>query len=231
MRHLVSARGPATRYVAGAAGLLLGTAGLFNAGVDAAAAATSVAAWHMDEASGTTMLDSAGRDNDGDLHSVTVGASGRIGNGYAFNGKSSYVSVPSKDSLNPKSANVTISISFKTTSLPSGADWDLIRKGYYATSGGEWKVELQPSGRASCGFKGSGYVFLEAGPNHLNDGAWHTVTCTKTSSAVTLKVDGKSFSKSGKVGSISNTKPIVIGAYPGKEFFKGTLDEASVTIG
>jgi hypothetical protein len=196
-----------------------------------ASAATPVAVWHMDETSGTTMVDAAG-DNDGVLHSVTLGVTGKSGTAYGFDGKSSYVSVPSDASLNPGTANVTITVSLKTTSLPSSADWDLVRKGDYKTPGGEWKVELQPEGQASCGFKGSSsYRFLQAGPETLADGEWHTVTCTKTTSAIKLTVDGQTYSKSGKVGSISNTQPIVIGAYPGKEFFKGTLDEVSITKG
>jgi Concanavalin A-like lectin/glucanases superfamily len=207
------------------------TTALFGA-AEPASAATPVAVWHMDETSGTTMVDAAG-DNNGVLRSVTLGVPGKSGTGYGFGGKSSYVSVPNNASLNPGTGDVTIMLSFMTTSRPGGsADWDLARKGYFKTVGGEWKVEFQPEGQASCGFKGSSsYQFLQAGPKTLADGKWHTVTCTKTASTIKLTVDGQTFSKSGKVGSISNTQPVVIGAYPGKEFFKGTLDEVTVTQG
>jgi hypothetical protein len=196
-----------------------------------AVAATPVAVWHMEESGGTSMVDSAG-DNDGTVHSVTMGVTGKSGKGYGFDGKSSYVSVPSNASLNPGTGDVTVTLSFKTTSLPSSADWDLARKGDFKTAGGEWKVELQPEGQVSCGFKGSAnYRFLQAGPKTMANGKWHTVTCTKTTSAIKLTVDGQTYSKSGKVGSISNSEPVVIGAYPGKEFFKGTLDEVSISKG
>ena len=33
------------------------------------------------------------------------------------------------------------------------------------------------------------------------------------------------------IGSISNSAPVVIGAHPGSEFFKGWLDEARIQIG
>lgn len=188
-----------------------------------------VALWHMDETSGTVMKDSI-NSHDGALHSVQLGLPGSSGTAYGFTG-SSYVSVPSAGDLNPGSANVTITIRLKSTSVPATPDWDLIRKGYYTTPGGEYKTEYQPSGQASCGFKGSaGYAELIAGPA-LSNGSWHTVQCVKTSSAIKLVVDGQRFSKAATVGSIANTDTVPIGARPGSEFYKGSLDEASIQVG
>ena len=191
-----------------------------------------VALWHMDEASGTVMYDSIGN-HTGTLHSVQTGLPGFLGSGYGFNGSSSYVSVPTAGDLNPGSADITITIHFKTTGTPPAppADWDLIRKGLYTTTGGEYKMEFQQSGQASCGFKGSaGYAELITGPN-LIDGQWHTIQCVKTASAIKVIVDGQTFSKAASVGSIANTTPVVIGARPGSDWTQGTLDEASIQIG
>ena len=191
-----------------------------------------VALWHMDEASGTVMYDSIGN-HTGTLHSVQTGLPGFLGSGYGFNGSSSYVSVPTASDLNPGSADITITIHFKTSSTPPPppADWDLIRKGLYTTTGGEFKMEFQQSGQASCGFKGSAaYAELIAGPN-LIDGQWHTIQCVKTASAIKVIVDGQTFSKAASVGSIANTTPVVIGARPGSDWTQGTLDEASIQIG
>jgi len=189
-----------------------------------------VALWHMDETSGSVMHDSVAG-HDGTLFSVALGQPGFLGAAFGFNGSSSYVSVPSASDLNPGSSNITITIHLKTTSAPATPDWDLIRKGKYTTTGGEFKMEYQPSGQASCGFKGSAnYSELTAGPA-LNDGKWHTVQCVKTSSAIKVIVDGQTFSKAANLGSMSNTEPVVIGAHPGSEFFKGTLDEASIQVG
>jgi hypothetical protein len=47
-------------------------------------------------------------------------------------------------------------------------------------------------------------------------------------------VDGKTFRKSGTVGSISNNGPLTLGAKPGSrfsDFYNGDLDEVSVSIG
>ena len=188
-----------------------------------------VALWHMDETSGTSMFDAVGG-HTGTLHSVSLGQPGALGTAYGFTG-SSYVSVPTKGDLNPGSANLTVTIRIKTTSAPATPDWDIIRKGLYTTAGGEWKMEYQPSGQASCGFKGSsGYSEMTAGPA-INNGQWHTVQCVKTSTGIKVVVDGAATSKTAGIGAISNTDAVPIGARPGSEFFKGSLDEASVQIG
>ena len=189
-----------------------------------------VALWHMDETSGSVMHDSIAG-HDGTLFSVALGQPGFLGTAFGFNGTSSYVSVPSASDLNPGSSDITITIHLKTTSAPTTADWDLIRKGKSTTIGGQFKMEFQPSGQASCGFKGSvDHSELIAGPA-LNDGEWHTVQCVKTTSSIKVVVDGQTFSKAANLGSIANTAPVVIGAHPGSEFFNGSLDEASIQIG
>jgi hypothetical protein len=189
-----------------------------------------VALWHMNETSGTVMYDSA-RTHNGTLRYVALGQPGFQGTAYGFNGTSSYVNVPTADDLNPGSANLTATIRLKTTTKPATPDWDLIRKGQYTTPGGEWKVEYQPSGQASCGFKGSSaYSELMAGPA-LNDGQWHTVQCVKTASSIKVVVDGQTFTKTVTIGSIANTSAVPIGARPGSEFFNGSLDEASIQVG
>ena len=54
----------------------------------------------------------------------------------------------------------------------------------------------------------------------------------KTASAIKEIVDGQTFSKSGTVGSIANTEPVLIGAHsPGSELFNGSLDEVSIQVG
>ena len=221
-------RGISLRRVGAGAALAWGTALLV--GLSPASAATGpVALWHMDETSGSVMRDSSGS-HTGSLHSVQLGQSGFLKTAYGFNGSSSYVSVPSASDLNPGSKDITITIRLKATSVPKKPDWDLIRKGKYDTKGGEWKMEYQPNGKASCGFKGKKSESITAGPA-LNNGKWHTVQCVKTSSSIKLIVDGQTYSKSINVGSISNSAPVLIGSHGGSEFFKGTLDEASIQIG
>ena len=191
-----------------------------------------VALWHMEETVGTAMKDSVGA-NDGTLDQVNLGVPGASGNAYGFDGQKSYISVPSSNDLNPGVANITLTLRLKTTSLPPPppADFDLVRKGTYAPSASEYKVELQHSGQASCGFEGSaGYSELIAGPR-LNDGLWHTVQCIKAPTAIQLVVDGKTFTEAANVGSISNSAALVIGARPDGDWYAGSLDEISVATG
>ena len=213
----------------GAGALALAAATAAALAAPAFAAPTVVALWNMNELSGTTMHDSV-RSHNGALHSVQLGQPGFELFAYGFTG-SSYVSVPSASDLNPGSANITFSIYLKATKVPATPDWDIFRKGLYTTSGGEYKMEYQPSGQASCGFKGSSrYGEIIAGPK-LNNGVWHKVQCVKTSSSIKLVVDGQTYTKSVSIGSISNKAPVVIGARPGSEYFRGQLDQASIQIG
>jgi hypothetical protein len=189
-----------------------------------------VALWHMDETAGSVMVDSTGTNN-GTLYRVTLGTPGVAGAAYSFDGQNSFVSVPSTNDLNPGTANITLTLHLKTTSLPlpPPADFDLIRKGTYASS--EYKVELQHSGQASCGFQGSaGYSELIAGPP-LNDGQWHEVQCVKAPTAIQLVIDGKTFTQAANIGSISNAADLVIGSHPDGDWYAGTLDEISIAIG
>jgi hypothetical protein len=179
------------------------------------------------------MVDSVGQNNGILTSSVALGQQpGFSGSAYGFDGSSSYVSVPSADSMNPGSANFSFTIALQTTGTPppSPQDWDLIRKGDITTLGGEYKMEFQSTGQASCGFKGTHYAELVAGPP-LNDGQWHTITCVKTSSDIEMIVDGQTFSTPATVGPISNTAPVTIGSHPGADWYQGSLDEADISIG
>ena len=85
-----------------------------------AGAATTAALWHMDETSGTTAIDSSGNSNNGSLTGITFTSPGFDGTGgaYSFNGTSSKVLVPDSASLNPGSADVSITVHVKFTVKP-----------------------------------------------------------------------------------------------------------------
>ena len=116
-----------------------------------------VAHWSMDSTG--TMVDSAGN-HDGTTHNVTLDPSGSSGAAYKFTGASSYASVSSSTAsdLDPGTQDFTVTIHMKPTALPNSGDEDadIIRKGVYAGSPGEFKMEYYPSGRMLCGFKGDG---------------------------------------------------------------------------
>jgi hypothetical protein len=182
----------------------------------------------MDELSGNVMVDSVGGHN-GAINGVQLGVPGFGGSAFGFT--RSFVAIPQARALNPGRKKITLTIHLNTTGAPVKPDWDLMRKGVFGDGLGDYKIEFQPSGQASCGFLGSlGSADFAAGPR-INDGRWHSVQCVKTTTAIRLVVDGRTFTRRARVGSITNGAALVIGARPGADFFKGALDEASVTIG
>ncbi len=195
-------------------------------------AGTVVGLWHMDENSGSTMQDSSGNGNDGNLTDVTLGLPGVSGTAYGFNGSTSLASVPSNDSLNPGNADIVLTAHVKFTGPFLDDSYDIIRKGKAATTGGEYKMEIMNSGQLKCLFKGNaGTADKTAGSGQpaLADGQWHTIRCLKTANTVTVKVDGYSASSNESAGSISNTAPLRIGAKtPGDDVYNGVMDEVSV---
>ncbi len=217
---------------------LLAVLGVGLLAVPAYAAPVPVAQWDMHETSGSVMTDASGLANHGTLKNITLGVPGVAGTGYGFNGTSSRVIVKNSASLNPGAADITITVHVATTTLPA-VDADLLRKGYQGTVGGDYKVEIvNVSGlaQARCYFRGTSrsYQKTVAVPNLLN-GAYHTIICQKTATGVVMVVDGKSYKRATIIGSISNTSSLILGAYStgtkSGDWFKGSLDEVSITIG
>jgi hypothetical protein len=166
-----------------------------------------------------------------------------------FNGTTSRVTVPYNPNLSPGTADVTASVQVNTTYMPgtSGLDFDLIRS---APAGKMYKVELFPHGgkaQAQCIFHGSlngtaTRITLHKGPS-LNDGVWHTITCTKTANQVTLTIATNdvvigTWTAAIQIGTIKNRKNSVFALgykpVPGGtdgDFFHGQMRNATVSIG
>jgi len=171
----------------------------------------------MAETSGTTMTDSSGNGNDGTTHNVTMTGA----NGYKFDPASrSKVVVPNSPTLNPGASTFSYRVKVQSSHAPaSGTDYDLLRKGIGTTTGGEYKIEIvnaNGQGRAFCLVKDSRGVGASIrGTTNVTDGHVHTLTCTKTATGLTLKVDAlkpRTKTVTSGLGSISNTSALVIGA-------------------
>lgn len=210
-----------------AAGLTIGVA-------TAAVASSQVAVWNMSD-TGSKMTDSSGHGHTGSLANVRTGQPGYSGTGFGFFSHPSYVVVPNATDLNPGTSTFSFTVHVKFSSRPSSSvgDYDVLRKGLSSTDGGSYKLEILRAGNAYCNFRGSSAEGSVSSGSNLANNAWHTLTCTRTSSAVKLTVDGKSYSKSVKTGSISNTGPLYIGAKSsgGADQYTGYLDSASVSKG
>jgi hypothetical protein len=198
-----------------------------------AVAATDRATWLFAETSGSTAFDSSGNGNDGTAYNV-----GMDGSGYIFDGHDSRVIVPTSASLNPGTDAFSFAVTFRSSVSPgTGLDYDLLRKGLAASAGGEYKIEiLQANGkaRAMCLVKDSAKKVLQIrGTTNLTDGQVHTITCSRTSTGLTLVVDNLApRTKAGSTGTVSNTAQLGLGAKveggPDADWFNGELLEARV---
>jgi hypothetical protein len=230
--------------------LLMASMGLalFLASGVAWAALVPAAVWKMNERSGP-MIDSSGNRNHGDPKYVE-----RTGTNYVFNGSTSRVKVPDDNSLDPQERDIRITATVKVAGRTMDDDsYDVVRKGIFGTSGGDYKMEIsrgsKPSvGRLKCTFRGhrgvvetmatEGAIGIEGGQNataspDIVDRNWHTLTCIKTDNTVVARVGSRSYTNTGSAGSISNSKEVLIGAKttnPRDDMFDGKMGRVSIEI-
>ena len=200
----------------------------------AASGAATVSFWHMDERSGSTMVDSVNHFN-GALSNVGINVPAVFSPGYRFNGSSSVVTVPHTSWHNvPSNTTFTVTAYVRFPAIPttSVGDFDLIRKGLSSTSGGHWKMEIFGNGKGYCQFRGSsGTATINTGPV-LADDRWHGIQCIKRNSSVSLVVDGVSYTTTKTVGAINNSARLTVGAKStGGDWYKGIMDEVSIKLG
>jgi hypothetical protein len=190
--------------------------------------------WQMNERSGR-MIDSSGNKNNGTPTDVL-----RTGSTYVFNGSTSRVAVPDNNSLDPFGKDITLRASVKVAGAALDDDsYDIVRKGYSTTSGGDYKMEILRSssdptvGRLHCLFRGSKGQERKMVMSDIVDGNWHKLACIKRSTSVVAKVDGKAYTESGSAGSIANSKEVMVGAKtanPLDDMFEGEMDFVSIHI-
>ncbi len=195
----------------------------------ARAGTTVVASWQMNEAAGVYVLHDSG----------PLGINGTIGtsvgrvtlNGvnafhWSDTAKNSPPAQPERlvtvnhTRLNPGTAEYSITLRYR--SRQSGNN--ILQKGQATTPGVYWKIQ-QPMGRLTCLFRDENRNTKSVkSPQPLNDGAWHTVKCTRTATAVLMWIDGRStpIRANGTTGRISNSVPLAIGG-------KKNCDQVTIT--
>jgi hypothetical protein len=178
-----------------------------------------VAIWQMNEPAGsTTMVDSSGNGINGVIGTdvLTGTALSGGGTGYRFTfvqpnqppaNPERLVQVANRTALNPGSGDFAVEFRMRTTH----SFGNLVQKGQSGSKGGYFKFQ-QPSGKISCLFRGSaGSSTASSGAVRVNDGQWHVVRCERTSSSVTMTVDGRVTGRNrNPTGTIANTRPLTI---------------------
>lgn len=210
--------------------------------VPASGVATDVGHWAMDEPdSPPTAYDSSGFGN----HGVNFDVLGE-GGAYTFNGVSSRVVVADSDSLEPGGANFAFGVTLSMTQAPDPKEtYDALRKGLVSTRGGNYKLEIKHAkGKAvaRCVVKDAARTVAAIQSQlkvNLADGNIHVVTCSKTGTGVTVKVDSlPARTKSvTSLGSVANDSDLALGAKAetsastGFDWYKGKLYDAWVAVG
>jgi hypothetical protein len=185
--------------------------------------ATLDADWEMNEVGSppATMVDSSGGGHDGQPMGGIVGD----GSTYTFDGTGVVdVADPDGTTLSPGTQDITITASVAFSNRP-GHDYDIVRKKPAGVKGMQYRMEIMSTGKAKCFFTGdTGNAAIIAKPV-LDDGQFHTITCTKTSSTIGITVDAKAKTKNVVIGSIVNATDISIGAkLPSGDDFVGSMD-------
>lgn len=193
----------------------------------AAASAAVVAQWNMDETTGTTAFDSSGNGHNGALTNVTLGLPGSSGTAFGFNGASSTMIVPKSASLAAGNADVTVTMDVRTSVEPGNhtLDYDLWSKGGY-------QVEIFPKkhhGQARCKFLGSvSSQHIQAGPD-LADSQWHTISCHKDATSISVTVDGATWTQPATIGALKAGNKAYVGVGSNAtDYYNGQLDNLVV---
>lgn len=136
--------------------------------------------------------------------------------------------------LDPLGDTFTVEIRYRTKENFG----NIIQKGQSASRGGQWKIQ-NPMGLPSCLFKSpTGQAGVRSTIN-LSDNEWHTLTCVRTPTRVTMYIDGVYHKRRiANTGIIDNTIPMTIG---GKincdqvvttcDYFSGMIDYVTLTRG
>lgn len=194
---------------------------VLGAGPAGGAATNLVGDWQMNESPGATVMVDASRHQNGTIGShVQVGVtfSGETGYAWPFRSPTQppaeperLVTIPNNALYNPGTADFAVTIKYRSTQHFG----NIIQKGQGGASGGYWKVE-NPQGRVLCKFRGRSASGVWAAktvqsPAVLSDGRWHVIRCERTSTKLTMTVDGVLVkTANGSSGNITNTRPISI---------------------
>jgi hypothetical protein len=214
-------------------------------GVSVLAPVTQVL-YEMNEPAGaTTMVDSSGNGVNAPINQAGLDT------GVVYNGSTGYfwprkgpnslpvapervIQVADNPLLDPMGDTFTVEIRYRTKENFG----NIIQKGQSATPGGQWKIQ-NPMGLPSCLFKSpTGQAGVRSTIN-LSDNEWHTLTCVRTPTRVTMYIDGVYHKRRiANTGTINNTIPMTIG---GKincnqttitcDYFSGMIDYVKLTRG
>jgi len=168
-----------------------------------------VALWHFDEGSeATTVADSSGNDNTGDIYDATPGEVGQFGNALSFDGND-YVRVPGSTSLSGISSVITVETWLKFSSVTNAF---YVRTPYDNEFSWAWGLDRLGGNLRFYIYDNNNYFICQKGWTPEVD-QWYHIAGTYNGTTLKLYVDKELFKSFEHVGAIDSTdQGVVIGA-------------------
>lgn len=212
--------------IVSAAAVLTSVAGVGSAAGSGSSGSTVLDLQLNEPAGAAVAHDASGYGNDGSIGSrvTTNGAYADFPyvqpNTVSY-GLSQLITIPDAPSLDPGQSTFTITMRYRTTH----GFGNILQKGQAKSPGGQVKLQ-QPKGKLTCMFKtAAGTATAGSGTTPLDDGNWHDITCVRTTSSVTMYVDGVRTGRTNHTtGDLNNAKPWIIGGKPNCDGTKVTCD-------
>ncbi|WP_449065406.1 LamG-like jellyroll fold domain-containing protein [Planomonospora algeriensis] len=186
-----------------------------------------VAAYGMNEGSGTTVADASGKDNAGTIRDATWVSDGRYGNALSFGGSSSWVEITHNSSLT-LTDGMTLSAwvkpddvdSWRTVAMKdhaNGSAYGLYASNRSAPSG--WMLNSDASSHNTVN-----------GSEALPVGEWSHVAVTRDGTTARLYVNGEEVGQTSVGGTLSDDGGAlhIGGNTKWGEYFSGLIDEVRV---
>jgi hypothetical protein len=140
------------------------------------------------------------------------------------------------DFLNPGSAPFRYGASVLMAPSETSKGANVVQKGF-SVRDAQFKLQVDGhEGQPSCVLvgKSSPSIYVALSSVSVANGQWHLIECTRSSSLLTISVDGKSYGQVGIPPSLSivNDDPLSIGGKgtsPNNDQFAGAIDDVFVT--
>ncbi|GLH95081.1 LamG-like jellyroll fold domain-containing protein [Phytohabitans aurantiacus] len=140
------------------------------------------------------------------------------------------------EQFNPGTRSMRYGASVLMTAADTGDGANVVQKGY--STGGVTQLKLQVDGAAgqpSCVVASKTKIYRVIAPVTVADGRWHALACARTSTNLSISVDG---APRGRVPvpadvSIVNSEPLRIGGKnlsPNNDQYAGLLDDVFLVI-
>jgi hypothetical protein len=194
--------------------------------------ASTMALWHLNEASGTDVADSSSGNNIATASGATI-VDGLLNKARSFNGVSDYVAASDSGSLQ-LATSLTLEAWFKTLGDPNSV---IVRKDSASGTRYLYSIMMDTTGQKVIGQYYNGTNFIVTSTVNIDDGNWHHAAVTIDGTTLTFYVDGVSQGTttiSGTQG-VPNGEldigaaPPFVGPTARSNYFAGTVDEVRIS--